>query len=97
MVEPLRRFRQTSEPSHSEALRRQTSMKINDAKDVHIIGGGLGGLAAAFVSQAGRSVVVHEQRDRLGGATRRGVAGSRQGRSGPRPRPPGQRSRSLSN
>jgi hypothetical protein len=35
---------------------------------VHVIGGGLGGLAAAaLVARSGRSVVVHEQRGRLGG------------------------------
>jgi NAD(P)-binding Rossmann-like domain len=36
--------------------------------EVHVIGGGLGGLAAAaLVARSGRSVVVHEQRGRLGG------------------------------
>ncbi|WP_040493848.1 FAD-dependent oxidoreductase [Ilumatobacter nonamiensis] len=36
--------------------------------DVHVIGGGLGGLAAAaLVARAGRSVTVHEGRGRLGG------------------------------
>ena len=36
--------------------------------DVHVIGGGLGGLAAAaLVARSGRSVVVHEQLGSLGG------------------------------
>ncbi len=36
--------------------------------DVHVIGGGLGGLAAAaLVARAGLSVTVHESRNRLGG------------------------------
>ena len=36
--------------------------------EVHVIGGGLGGLAAAaLVARSGRSVVVHERRGRLGG------------------------------
>ena len=36
--------------------------------DVHVIGGGLGGLAAAaLVARSGRSVVVHEQLGGLGG------------------------------
>ena len=36
--------------------------------EVHVIGGGLGGLAAAaFVARAGHRVVVHERRGRLGG------------------------------
>lgn len=36
--------------------------------EVHVIGGGLGGLAAAaLVARAGHSVVVHERRGRLGG------------------------------
>ena len=36
--------------------------------DVHIVGGGLGGLAAAaLVARAGRTVTVHEGRGRLGG------------------------------
>jgi len=36
--------------------------------DVHVIGGGLGGLvAAALVARAGRTVTVHEGRGRLGG------------------------------
>ena len=36
--------------------------------EVHVIGGGLGGLAAAaMVARQGRRVVVHEQRGRLGG------------------------------
>lgn len=40
----------------------------SDGRTVHVIGGGLGGLAAAvFVARAGRRVVVHEQRGRLGG------------------------------
>jgi glycine/D-amino acid oxidase-like deaminating enzyme len=40
---------------------------MEDAQ-VHVIGGGLGGLAAAaFVARSGHSVVVHEGRGRLGG------------------------------
>ena len=36
--------------------------------DVHVIGGGLGGLAAAaLIARAGRTVTVHEARGRLGG------------------------------
>jgi hypothetical protein len=36
--------------------------------DVHVIGGGLGGLtAAALIARAGRTVTVHETRGRLGG------------------------------
>ncbi len=36
--------------------------------EIHVIGGGLGGLAAAaFVARSGHSVVVHERRRRLGG------------------------------
>ncbi len=36
--------------------------------DVHVVGGGLGGLAAAaLVARAGRTVTVHEGRGRLGG------------------------------
>lgn len=39
-----------------------------DRRTVHVIGGGLAGLAAAaFVARAGTPVVVHEQRGRLGG------------------------------
>jgi phytoene dehydrogenase-like protein len=42
-------------------------MGMEDA-EVHVIGGGLGGLAAAaLVARSGRSVVVHERRGRLGG------------------------------
>ncbi len=38
------------------------------APDVHVIGGGLGGLAAAaLVARAGRTVTVHEARGRFGG------------------------------
>jgi len=40
---------------------------MEDAQ-IHVIGGGLGGLAAAaFVARSGGSVVVHERRGRLGG------------------------------
>jgi hypothetical protein len=36
--------------------------------EIHVVGGGLGGLAAAaLVARSGRSVVVHERRGRLGG------------------------------
>ena len=39
-----------------------------DRRSVHVIGGGLAGLAAAaFVARSGVPVVVHEQRGRLGG------------------------------
>ncbi len=42
-------------------------MSMEDA-EVHVIGGGLGGLAAAaLVARSGHSVVVHERRGRLGG------------------------------
>ena len=45
--------------------------------DVHVIGGGLGGLAAAaLVARAGRTVTVHEGRKRLGG---RGTTDSKDG------------------
>ena len=40
----------------------------HSASDVHVVGGGLGGLAAAaLVARAGRTVTVHEGRGRLGG------------------------------
>ena len=49
---------------------------MEDAQ-VHVIGGGLGGLAAAaFVARSGCSVVVHERRGRLGG---RATTDERQG------------------
>lgn len=61
--------------SHSLPLRRR--MEMNDdmlersnspRSDVHVIGGGLGGLAvAALIARAGRTVTVHEARGRLGG------------------------------
>lgn len=45
--------------------------------DVHVIGGGLGGLAAAaLIARAGRTVTVHEARGRLGG---RGTTDRRDG------------------
>ncbi len=43
-------------------------MNSIDQSEVHVIGGGLGGLAAAaIVAQAGHSVIVHEQRGHIGG------------------------------
>lgn len=48
-----------------------------DSSTVHVVGGGIAGLAAAaFVARAGRPVVVHEQRGRLGG---RATTDERQG------------------
>ncbi len=41
---------------------------MSNHSDVHVIGGGLGGLAtAALVARAGHTVTVHESRGRLGG------------------------------
>ena len=49
--------------SHPHAALHRT-----DRRTVHVIGGGLAGLAAAaFVARSGVPVVVHEQRNRLGG------------------------------
>lgn len=43
-------------------------MKSIGSHEVHVIGGGLGGLtSAALIAQAGHSVTVHERRGRLGG------------------------------
>ena len=40
----------------------------DDRRTVHVVGGGLAGLAtAALIARAGTPVVVHEQRERLGG------------------------------
>ncbi len=42
--------------------------QVTSPDAVHVVGGGLAGLtAAAFVARAGRPVIVHEQRRRLGG------------------------------
>lgn len=41
---------------------------MNHTSDIHVIGGGLGGLAAAaFVARAGHPVTLHESRGRVGG------------------------------
>lgn len=48
-----------------------------EAAQIHVIGGGLGGLAAAaIVARSGHPVVVHERRGRLGG---RATTDERQG------------------
>jgi hypothetical protein len=43
-------LQKSAELSHSTALRRQMGMNGVDSSEVHIIGGGIGGLtAAAFI------------------------------------------------
>ena len=52
-------------------------MGMNDTAQVHVIGGGLAGMAAAaFLARAGHGVTVHESRNRLGG---RGTTDERDG------------------
>ena len=55
------------DPGHSDA---ESGSGVGAPRrcDVHVIGGGLGGLAAAaVVARAGRTVIVHERRGRPGG------------------------------
>jgi hypothetical protein len=52
--------------------------------DVHVIGGGIGGLAAAaLVARQGHSVVVHERRGRLGGRATTDLRGGYRFNQGP--------------
>ncbi len=52
--------------------------------DVHVIGGGIGGLAAAaLVARQGRSVIVHERRGRLGGRATTDLRGGYRFNQGP--------------
>ncbi|MDX2382015.1 MAG: FAD-dependent oxidoreductase [Acidimicrobiia bacterium] len=63
----------TSRPEQPDAGHDDPDRATHDSEprpraDVHVIGGGLGGLAAAAVAaRSGLSVVVHERRGRLGG------------------------------
>lgn len=63
----------TSRPEQPDTAHSDPAPTTPDAErrphaDVHVIGGGLGGLAAAAViARSGLTVVVHERRGRLGG------------------------------